>query len=268
MRSLAGTLAGIAILSAVLAAAQAQGYRPPRDAPAMDAGAQRTDGAAGLFAGFVFLNVATALWVPNQVITLALLWRYTDVPPPPEVAAPLMTAPEAPGTELAQEPPGAAPDEATTEIAPEPDLPRGAAPSTAIIPAPRPERAVEDAIADAVADSTEEAAPQAAALTAGEKDAFRVAVLQCWNVGSLGEQARKVRVAVSVAMRRDGKPDVGSIRMLDYQGGTEAAARQVFQAARRAIIRCGATGYDLPIAKYERWREIEMMFNPEGMRIE
>ncbi|MEM9438259.1 MAG: energy transducer TonB, partial [Pseudomonadota bacterium] len=37
-------------------------------------------------------------------------------------------------------------------------------------------------------------------------------------------------------------------------------------AARRAIIRCGATGFDLPREKYDQWRQIEMTFNPEEMR--
>ena len=40
------------------------------------------------------------------------------------------------------------------------------------------------------------------------------------------------------------------------------------QAARRAILRCQKGGYNLPVEKYEHWREIEMTFNPEKMRIE
>ncbi|MEM6478789.1 MAG: energy transducer TonB, partial [Pseudomonadota bacterium] len=39
-----------------------------------------------------------------------------------------------------------------------------------------------------------------------------------------------------------------------------------FEAARRAIIRCGAKGFDLPSEKYDQWKEIEMTFNPEQMR--
>jgi len=39
----------------------------------------------------------------------------------------------------------------------------------------------------------------------------------------------------------------------------------VFETARRAIIRCGADGFPLPVEKYGQWREIEMTFNPEGM---
>jgi hypothetical protein len=74
-----------------------------------------------------------------------------------------------------------------------------------------------------------------------------------------------VTVAVSVA--QDGIPDVASIRMIGFEGGTEASARQAYEAARRAIIRCGAKGFQLPPEKYEQWRNIEMEFNPERMRI-
>ena len=43
--------------------------------------------------------------------------------------------------------------------------------------------------------------------------------------------------------------------------------KQAFEAARRAIIRCGSSGFDLPAEKYGHWRDIEMTFNPERMRI-
>lgn len=68
-------------------------------------------------------------------------------------------------------------------------------------------------------------------------------------------------------MAQDGTPITGSIRMASFSGGSEAAARQAFEAARRAIIRCGARGFDLPAEKYGQWQEIEMTFNPERMRV-
>ena len=39
------------------------------------------------------------------------------------------------------------------------------------------------------------------------------------------------------------------------------------EAARRAIIRCSRDGYQLPPDKYAHWRDIEMTFNPERMRL-
>ena len=68
-------------------------------------------------------------------------------------------------------------------------------------------------------------------------------------------------------MQRDGRPDTASIRLLSSSGGSDAAARQAFEAARRAVIRCGARGFDLPADKYSHWQDVEMTFNPEKMRI-
>ena len=59
---------------------------------------------------------------------------------------------------------------------------------------------------------------------------------------------------------------------LDFRAGIFgtkdiAAALQAYEAARRAIIRCGTNGFDLPQESYDRWRQIELVFNPEGMRL-
>ncbi|WP_435259776.1 cell envelope biogenesis protein TolA [Thioclava sp. FR2] len=133
---------------------------------------------------------------------------------------------------------------------------------------------VADAIAGAVAEAnTETEAPSSSnalagpPMTTGEKDAFRVAVQRCWNVGSLSSEALRVTVILYVSVSQSGKPDAGSIRMVDFTGGSEAAARQSFEAARRAVIRCGANGFPLPVEKFEQWREMELVFNPDGMRV-
>ena len=100
----------------------------------------------------------------------------------------------------------------------------------------------------------------------GELDNMQLEVAACWNLGSLPTEAMATVVVVGFDMARDGKPDAGSIEMLSYRDGTEAAANQAFQAARRAIIRCGVNGYDLPDEKYDHWKRIEITFNPENMR--
>ena len=129
--------------------------------------------------------------------------------------------------------------------------------------------AVADALAEALAGGADVEAPEPSGppLTLGEKDALRVAVSQCWNVGSLSTDALKTTVVVAVSLAQDGRPDTGSIRMLSSTGGASSAAQQAFDAARRAIIRCGARGFQLPAEKYAQWRDIEMTFNPERMRI-
>ncbi len=182
-----------------------------------------------------------------------------------------------------------APEEAAREIVTEAEEDPARAPVSSLRPKTRPpapkkaevkpsapaddmRSAIEKAVADAANDNTpapadSPLAPAGPPLTAGEKDALRVAVQRCWNVGSLSSDALGTTVVVTVRLSDDGKPDTGSIRMLSHSGGSAESAKQAFEAARRAIIRCGASGFDLPKDKYAQWRDIEMTFNPEKMRI-
>ena len=72
-------------------------------------------------------------------------------------------------------------------------------------------------------------------------------------------------VTVGFSLDKSGKVQ-GDIRMIGASGGDEAAATSAFQAARRAVLRCQKSGYDLPIEKYDNWRDVEITFNPENMR--
>ena len=98
-------------------------------------------------------------------------------------------------------------------------------------------------------------------------DAIGSAVQQCWNLGASSTDAMRTTVIVGVSMNRDGTPAFGSIRLISSEGGTQDSVTQAYEAARRAIIRCGARGFPLPEAKYDHWRDIEMTFNPDGMRL-
>jgi len=68
-------------------------------------------------------------------------------------------------------------------------------------------------------------------------------------------------------MSETGFPDNESIRMTDAVGGSLVAERTAYNAARRAIVRCGMSGFDLPEEKYSQWRSIEIVFDPIKMRI-
>lgn len=132
-----------------------------------------------------------------------------------------------------------------------------------------PRDATADAIADAVAEANEQPdqpVRQGPPLTGGEKEALRVAVSSCWNVGSLSTDALGTTVVVGVEMEQSGKPISSSITLVSSSGGSQSGAQQAFEAARRAIIRCGVRGFPLPADKYAEWRDIEMTFNPEGMQ--
>ncbi|WP_300032006.1 energy transducer TonB [uncultured Roseobacter sp.] len=186
----------------------------------------------------------------------------------------LATAPEAAATEIVTE---ADEPARTLNSSPRPPTrptpPQTAAATAPEAPAAPPEAPTtqdtpRDALADALAEaSSAPAVPSGPPLSAGEKEALRVAVSSCWNVGSLSTDALGTTVVVTVSMAQDGKPVTGSIRMASSSGGNDTAARQAFEAARRAIIRCGARGFDLPAEKYGQWQEIEMTFNPERMRV-
>ncbi len=213
-------------------------------------------------------------------------------------------SPESESLDVALDLPAAAPDEATTEIVTEAETP---ALVTSSIPRVRPERrvdtettqvvdpdpeppspsvaqseqeqapeqtsldrstAIDQAIQAALAEEGQDTEPSAIstpALSPGEVDALRAAVQRCWNVGAISTEALKVVVTVGISMTRDGKPE--SLRLLGFSGGSEAAANIAFDTARRAILRCGTEGYDLPVDRYEHWRETEITFNPEKMRL-
>jgi hypothetical protein len=164
---------------------------------------------------------------------------------------------------------------AAAEPKPDPKPAEKLADKPAEKPAPKPadqKDAVADALAKALAGgSTPTTEPPSGVegppMTSGEKEALRVAVSACWNTGSLSTDALRTTVVVSVAMSEDGRPKTETIEMVGASGGSGDAARQAFEAARRAIIRCGANGFGLPVDKYDTWREIEMTFNPEKMRI-
>lgn len=222
-----------------------------------------------------------------------------DVAVAPEVIeAPSDPAPAETPTEAQPE---AAPEEATTEIVTEAERPSGGplGPVASIRPPARPDRpepvetaapapepepepapqadpepapdpladAIASAVAEAVSEPAQPAQPAGPPLTAGARDGFRVAVSACWNVGSLSTEAQGTTVVVGFDMTREGRPVEGSLRLVSYDGGSQAAAQQAYEAARRAILRCGANGYDLPIESYDYWRQVELVFNPEGMRL-
>ena len=142
------------------------------------------------------------------------------------------------------------------------------APETPAAPASDP---IADALREALEGGTGEAeagtgtAASGPPMSAGEKDALMVSIKGCWNVGALSTEALRTIVTVSVSMTPDGRPDAGTIRMTGFEGGSEAAAKQAYEAGRRAVLLCGVEGFDLPPEKYDHWRELELVFNPAKM---
>lgn len=226
-----------------------------------------------------------------------------------DLAAQPQTSADAPGDVALPEQDQAAPPEATTEIVTEAtetetDSQERAAAAPTVSPRPRtrperptppvdvaetpepepestpepepvPEPDVADEVADAVAAALADSLSGAGApstqtgLSASEADRLRLAIQQCWNIGTLSTEAQQVTVTVGFSMTPGAMPEQGTIYMVDNTGGSEGAVSQAFEAARRAIIRCAssANGYGLPPESYDAWRDIEITFNPEGMRL-
>lgn len=216
--------------------------------------------------------------------------------PSPDAATPVpkveeSTAPEAATTEIVTEADQQdKPDRVLTasmrprirptrpEPAPTPTPEPAAQPAPAPQPTPEP-APTQDAVASAVDSALQDAlgggsqtttgnglAAAGPPMTSGEKDALRIAVQNCWVVDP-GSPAAKVTVTVAMSMTEQGKVADGSLKLKSSEGGDDQAAQVAFDAARRAILRCERDGFDLPVEKYAQWRDIEMTFNPEKMRI-
>ncbi|NOX41547.1 MAG: hypothetical protein GXP05_13875 [Alphaproteobacteria bacterium] len=196
------------------------------------------------------------------------------------------TVPDAAATKAIPKTTAKAPEQASTRIVPESNTktsPR--APVRSSRPKGRPRdlakrvntaSQIEKALAQAQAGgktgpkpavAASKAAPSGPPLTISEKDGLRLAVENRWNLGSLSSDAMRVTVTVGFSLGRDGKPLPGTIRLISSTDASNAASKQAYEAARRAILLSGAKGFDLPAQKYEHWRDIEMTFNPEKMRI-
>ncbi|RYH01154.1 hypothetical protein EU805_15360 [Salipiger sp. IMCC34102] len=202
---------------------------------------------------------------------------------PEEAATQIVTEAEVPSGRVAEAPrPPARPNRPTPapEPEPEPEQESEPEPEQESEPEPEPETQVveevapdvdEDAIAAALAAAAAVEAPQPDAapgppMSASEQEGFRVAVNACWNVDP-GSQAARVTMTVSFQLDRSGRVQ-GDVRQVGAMGGDAGATEIAYQAARRAILRCqGQGGYDLPEEKYDQWREVEITFDPSGMRL-
>ena len=124
-------------------------------------------------------------------------------------------------------------------------------------------------ILDEVADSEDEETSQrsfsAAPLTQQEKDKFTDQLARCWIIDS-ANRPPNVTVTVAFEMTKAGKVVVSSIELIAFTNGDKKDAEIVFKAGRRALLRCQKDGYELPVEKYDQWRNIEVKFDPSNMR--
>jgi hypothetical protein len=194
-----------------------------------------------------------------------------------EVAVPEQqaTAPEQTATEIviADERPRGAVERSLRPIArparPAPPA-AAAAPQTATEPAPAPVPDTSDAVADklaaAVADSAAPAVPLGQALTGAEIGNVQSAISQRWQVDA-GSESAQIVVTVSFRLTRNGVID-GDVALVSATDGAASAQDAAYQRARRAVWSVSRSGgFSLPDDKYDQWREIEITFDPSGVRL-
>ena len=126
--------------------------------------------------------------------------------------------------------------------------------------------AADQAAIDAAVLAAASSGPKGPPMTGSEIEGVAVAIKTCFNIGTLSTVASQVRITVRLDVGQDGRPVGPSIRMTGFEGGDEAAAGQVFEVAKRAIIRCSKEGLPLPADKYDTWKDLELGFDPSGVR--
>ncbi|MEH6477111.1 MAG: cell envelope integrity protein TolA, partial [Sneathiella sp.] len=93
-------------------------------------------------------------------------------------------------------------------------------------------------------------------------DAFKQQVQRCWNPPTGSVKAEDLIVRIRIALNRNGtvqgQPEI--LKSGNYKTRFERIAAE---SAVRAILSCQP--YKLPIAKYERWRDTTLNFDPREM---
>ena len=123
------------------------------------------------------------------------------------------------------------------------------------------------------------------AVAAARLEAVGQTLGKCWDVDrrSLSDDAASATVVVQFGVRRvrdfvvdafredsftgHSGPVAGSIRLDSFSDTSALAAAEAFEAARRVIIRCGRSGFLLPIEKRYPWHDVEATFGPQGVRV-
>lgn len=80
---------------------------------------------------------------------------------------------------------------------------------------------------------------QPALETPRELDAIKATIEGCWNKGALSDDALVQTVRLEVKIGSGGALLPETIRLLEFEDGPSPGAQQAYEAARRAIVRCG-----------------------------
>ena len=118
---------------------------------------------------------------------------------------------------------------------------------------------IGDLLADAI--SEDQAAQQAEPLSGTELRGLIFSVQQCWNVPIGMQNAAANTVVMGISLNPDGT--ISGVPRRVEPLNTNTQIDLAFETAQRALLRCQP--YALPPEKYESWKEMEIVFNPEKM---
>lgn len=100
-------------------------------------------------------------------------------------------------------------------------------------------------------------------MTMSEIDAIRYQIQQCWSIPAGARDAENLVVRIKVFLNSDGSLSKAP-EIVGGNGASDPFYRTAAESARRAILKCSPLK-NLPAAKYARWREITLTFNPRDM---
>ncbi|WP_395005023.1 hypothetical protein [Cypionkella sp.] len=93
------------------------------------------------------------------------------------------------------------------------------------------------------------------------------AINECLNTSNMSDEVLNTSVGIQFEMSEDAKPNVQSIKMMSFSGGSLTSAQIAFQVARTAIVLCGQNGYGLDPSEYGEWAVMNMTIDSNGMRL-
>ena len=208
-------------------------------------------------------------------------------PPPPEPAPPqpqpAQTLPDLPAPEVVPDksaPDQPPPEEAKADVPPPPVLrpPQPPTPPTKPKPAKKPAQTADfnsllknltqqeqtasasDTPPQPPQPDNSSSAPIGQQLTSSELEAVRSQIGLCWYLDPGKKGADTIVVEIAVTLLPDAT--VQSAEIVDQSRMSDPVYRAAAEAAQRAILKCHQL--QLPLGKYDLWKNTTFRFNPSG----
>ena len=93
---------------------------------------------------------------------------------------------------------------------------------------------------------------------------FQQTVQRCWNTL---DKSVNFNLTIGFSLSEVGKVIPGSFRLIRADSPLQQNIDAAYTAARQTIIRCQKEGFDLPREQYAQWKELEITFVQEKMKV-